>query len=281
METLQQLTDAPLFLRAHNVEDIIWERLASHTGNPVLKQYLLFLAKRLKRYETAMINRFDGIIAISDADSRFLRDVGCKVPVHIAPVSVDAEKYQMTNRDASTLTAFHLGSMDWLPNQEGIQWFMENVFPLLQDMKGLKIVLAGKGMPDEFYKMAGGNLEVMGKVDDARKFMSDKQMMLVPLLSGGGMRVKIIEGLAAGKTVISTATGAEGIRISDGENILIADEPHKFAAMIRKCVGDHEFCFSVGSRARALINSVYDNKVVGESVFSFIKSFLKTATLHS
>jgi glycosyltransferase involved in cell wall biosynthesis len=270
--TVREHTKAPVFLRAHNVEYIIWERLAKHCNNPFKKQYLKFLAARLKKYETEMINRFDGIIAISKQDEEWFRKLGCKVPIHIAPVSVETDSYSLSIVNSTKMIAFHLGSMDWMPNAEGVNWFLEEVYPLLPSDSGFSIVVAGKGMPQRIFDRARGNLEVLGKVDDARQFMAGKQIMLVPLLSGGGMRVKIIEGLAMGKTIITTSTGAEGIDYTDGLDILIADDPVKFATQIRNCINDPDWCLKIGEQARNLAVKYYDNKVIGKRVVEFLSN---------
>jgi glycosyltransferase involved in cell wall biosynthesis len=157
-----------------------------------------------------------------------------------------------------------------LPNIEGVQWFLDYVYPYIEQNKhAFKIFLAGKSMPDYFMKLTSENLIVSGRVEDSKSFMVDKPIMIVPLLSGGGMRVKIIEGLAMGKTIISTTIGAEGIKYTNGKNILIADTPEEFYAAIVKCTSDIKFCKEVGKNARQLAVTVYENEIIGKELLKF------------
>jgi glycosyltransferase involved in cell wall biosynthesis len=272
IDTIRKYSSAKVVLRAHNVEYRIWERLAQSIGSPIKKWYLNLLAKRLKKYECSVLNKFDGIVALTKDDENLFRTSGCTIPVFVSPIGLDTNNYNFSPSNTGLQSVFHLGSMDWLPNIEAIDWFIENVFPLLvpdSHTKKYSIYLAGKNMPDRFFKLNSDNLIVSGRVDDAKGFMVDKQIMIVPLLSGGGMRVKIIEGMAMGKTIISTTIGAEGIQYENGKNILIANTPSEFSMAILKCITDTDFCLSTGASARLLAIEKYDNHVVGSGVLEF------------
>lgn len=282
VDTIRKFSKAKVILRAHNVEYIIWERLASSETNLLKKKYLQLLASRLKRFETGMLNRVDGIIVLTNEDRDTFMKCGCNVPVAVSPVSIDTGKYLLPDQKSNSQYVFHLGSMDWMPNIEGVEWFLQKVMPLVSDAGvDFKLFLAGKAMPEVYFEKKGKHLEITGKVDDAREFMSDKQIMIVPLLSGGGMRVKIIEGLAMGKTIVSTSIGAEGIKYTNGENILIADTPEQFAGSLLKCLSDADFCRIVGRNAQKLAAEKYDNKVAGFQVTEFYKSVLTETNYHN
>lgn len=274
--TIRKLSDALVVLRAHNVEYIIWERLAAASKNGLRKWYLNLLASRLKSYELKVIKKLDAIVALTGDDMKTFNDSGCTLPVLVSPIGLDMEKYPVHKIGTETPSVFHLGSMDWLPNIEGVNWFLDYVYPYIQQNKNsFKIFLAGKSMPDDFMKLTNESLIVSGRVDDSKSFMADKPIMIVPLLSGGGMRVKIIEGLAMGKTIISTTIGAEGIKYTNGKNILIADTPEEFYAAIVKCTSDVEFCKEVGKNARQLAVTVYENEIIGKELLRFYDSLKK------
>ncbi|HMT28701.1 MAG TPA: glycosyltransferase family 4 protein [Bacteroidia bacterium] len=273
LTTIRKFTSAKIVFRAHNVEYIIWERLAASTRNPVKKWYLNLLAAKLKDYELSLLNKFDSIVVLTEDDKNIFMKSGCTIPVLVSPIGLDTEKYQVTEADKSSLSVFHLGSMDWLPNIEAIDWFLEKVYPLVTNSNiAFNIYLAGKNMPQRVFDRAAKNLVVTGKVDDAKKFMHDKAIMIVPLLSGGGMRVKIIEGLAMGKTIISTTIGAEGINYTDGKNIIIANSPEDFSRAILKCVSDLEYCRKIGKEARLLAENVFENAILGKDLLKFYQS---------
>jgi glycosyltransferase involved in cell wall biosynthesis len=270
LETIRKYSKAKVVLRTHNVEFLIWERLAGTETGILRKWYLNLLARKLKNYETSVLNNFDGVIALTAEDEKLLRISDCRVPLLVSPIGLDAANYQQEPVSQFEPYLFHLGSMDWLPNIEAVDWFLQNVFPELKTrLTGYKVFLAGKNMGDVYLKNADPNLIVSGRVDDSKAFMKGKPIMIVPLLSGGGMRVKIIEGLALGKAIISTSIGAEGIQYSNGKDILIADTPEKFCDAIIKCLSDPGFCKSLGANARVLFEEVYENGVIGNKVIRF------------
>ncbi len=273
INTIHKYSQALLVLRAHNVEYVIWERLALATKSSMRKWYLTMLASRLKKYEMNIIKKLDAIVVLTSDDNKTIKDAGCNVPVLVSPIGLDMEKYSVQAVDTELPSVFHLGSMDWMPNIEGVSWFIDHVYPLItKNNHSFKIFLAGKAMPDNFMKLANEQLVVSGRVDDSKAFMADKSIMIVPLLSGGGMRVKIIEGLAMGKTIISTTIGAEGIKYTNGKDILIADSPEEFYAAIVKCTSDISFCKEIGRNGRKLAENVYENEIIGKELLQFYTS---------
>jgi glycosyltransferase involved in cell wall biosynthesis len=242
------------------------------------------LSTRLKNYETAIVNQFDGIIALTTEDKQLYKQMDCRVPVTVSPIGLDTEQYPVNKNSLQPLSVVHLGSMDWLPNIEGVDWFLNEVYPKLRNLTGeIPVFLAGKNMPERIFALEKNGLHIRGRIDDAKKFLFDKQIMIVPLLSGGGMRVKIIEGMAMGKTIISTSIGAEGIRCENGKNILIADSAEDFSNAILKCLENPEFTYAIGYQARLLAESEYENKVVGSGIMKFYHSLAgpeATSVLH-
>jgi len=270
LKTIRSKSKAPVILRSHNVEFLIWQRLASSEKNSIKKWYIELLSARLKKYETGIVNKLDGIIALTDEDKNLYLQMGCTVPVKVSPIGLDTENYNTNLNIKNDLAIVHLGSMDWLPNIEGVDWFLNNVYPKLKIQFGnVPVFLAGKNMPERIFNLAGNNLKIDGRIDDAKKYLFDKQIMIVPLLSGGGMRVKIIEGMAMGKTIISTSVGAEGIRYENGKDLLIADTPEAFFEAISKCLKNPEMAFAIGNHARKLAESFFENKVLGSDIINF------------
>ena len=118
------------------------------------------------------------------------------------------------------------------------------------------------------------NVKIIGEVENAQEFINSKAVMIVPLLSGSGIRIKIIEGMASGKTVISTKIGAEGINYENGKNILIANTPYEFSEAIKKCVRDQDYCNMIGRNARILIKNEYNNNKIIKKLMNFYKEIL-------
>jgi len=156
--------------------------------------------------------------------------------------------------------------MNWIPNLEGVLWFLENVWPdVSKRYPSLKYYIAGREMPSWFKERHYPNVEIVGEVEDALKFMYEHTLMIVPLFSGSGIRIKIIEGMACGRTIISTTIGAEGINYTHLENILIADQPHEFLERISSCLNDSGLMNNIGSHAREMVHLYYDrDRIIGK-----------------
>ncbi len=271
IDVIRRHSTGKIVLRAHNTEHIIWERLSKLASSPLKKWYLSFLAGRLKKYELAVLDRIDAVVPITKIDAAVFKYSGYKGPLLSIPLGIDLSNYPLQEFN-SELSLFHLGSMDWMPNQEAIRWFLFSVWPAVhKKFPALNLHLAGRGFPPDLLAMHVPGVQMQGKVEDANNYMDGKQIMIVPLLSGSGMRVKIIQGMALGKTIISTSIGAEGIEIRDGVNILIADTPAAFLEKIEMCLSDPERCRQIGLNGRKFVAENYSNQVIGEKLCAFYK----------
>jgi glycosyltransferase involved in cell wall biosynthesis len=175
-------------------------------------------------------------------------------------LGINLSSYPIQNHkiDENNLSFFHLGSMNWHPNVEGISWFLENVWEkVAAQYPQIRLALAGKGNQALFGDINMKNVQVFDFVENAQQFMNEYDVMIAPLFSGSGMRIKIMEGMALGKPVITTTIGAEGIEITDRENILIADTPEEMAQIIAFCTNHPNQCEEVGKNARKLIENNY------------------------
>lgn len=270
---IRKYSKAPVLLRAHNVEHLIWQRIAKSERNPFRRWYLKKLALALRAYECEHLNAYDGVVSITDNDARLLREMGCRKPIVAIPFGISPESLENVEVEPNSL--FHLGSMDWMPNLEGIRWFLDNVWPKVHEaMPQLTLYLAGRKMPDDLMRLDMEGVKVVGEVPDAMYFIATKQINVVPLLSGSGIRVKIIEAMSAGKTVIATTIGAEGIAYTEGRDLLVADTPEQFVQQIRRCVDDPDFCQSVGRSAYRLIAEEYSNERLTQKMLDFYKHIL-------
>lgn len=274
IDTIRRCCDSKIVLRSHNLEYMIWEKLARKTINPAKKIYLNILSKQLKDYEVNMLNKIDGIAAISLADQIKYEKLGCEKPMITIPFGIDIKKYEykIESNTRKQLNFFHLGSMDWKPNLEAVSWLLNEIWPVLHsDFKNINLHLAGRKMPSWILEDKIEGVTNHGEVESANQFMISNDIMLVPLLSAGGMRVKIIEGMALGKTVISTKIGAEGINYKDGENILIANTIEEYKQVIKMLLEHPQMINSIGNKARELVSNYYDNKIITKNLIKFYK----------
>jgi len=272
MDVIREYSKAKVILRTHNIEHLIWKRLAKSEKSKLKKWYLNLLADRLRHYEQWALNRVDGIAAMTKEDEKLLMEMGADIPIYIAPVGVDTSEYPVYEHPNPKLI-FHIGAMDWLPNLDGIEWFLKEVWPLvIEKFPTAKLALAGKKMPDYIKAKANESIEVNDFVLDSKKFIGEGGIMIVPLFSGSGMRVKIVEGMAMGKAIVTTSIGAEGITGKDGLEFLIADTPQAFALQILKLLENPALQKSMGLAARKFAESHFDNLEIGKKLIGFFES---------
>ena len=274
--TVRKVSKAKLIYRAHNIENLIWQRLAGQKTDPFKKSYLKMHAKRIKKYELKQLNNFDGIAVFTEQDKATLLEYGTKIPLEIFPVGINLEKYKPDFSKTDFPTLFFLGSLDWLPNREGIEWFLDNFNKELTegDLR-VRFYVAGNDIPESFddYDVMG-KIFIQGEVDDALEFVNSKSIMIVPLMSGGGMRVKIVEGMAMQKCIISTSLGAEGINYTNGVNIIIANDQEEFYEAIKLCITDEDYCKYIGLNARKLIEEQHEVNKITTGLVEFYKSVM-------
>ncbi|MBK9627244.1 MAG: glycosyltransferase family 4 protein [Flavobacteriales bacterium] len=274
--TVRRYSIAPIVLRSHNLEHVIQDRIATGEKNFLKRPYRKFLAKQLHDYEMSILDRVDGIAAISPSDAEHFMVHGTRTPISTIPFAVEPTEYlPEVKRNTGPTVFFHLGSMDWLPNEEGIRWLLDHVWPkVLKKRPNAQLQLAGNKMPEDLLKREDHGVVIRGRVKNALKYMRARHVMVVPLFSAGGMRVKIIEGMALGKAVISTPIGAEGIDHTEGLNILIGRTPSEFAAHIVAMDEDPEYRTMLGNEARKLVEHSYSDARIVQDLVAFYKRLL-------
>jgi glycosyltransferase involved in cell wall biosynthesis len=255
----------PLVLRSHNLEYTIWQTLAFRERNPFKKWYLQHLAGRLKAFEQWQLPQYDAVAAITQDDVERLQVLGrSKGPMAFVPAGVDLTRFQPDPTSSPRpRTLFMLGSLNWLPNQEGLDWLLRDIWPVVKaEMPDLELHVAGYGAPAHLLQAPPAGVTMHGFVESAPDFMRQYDLMLVPLLSGGGMRVKIIEGLALGKVILSTGLGAEGIAVQDGRDILLRDSAEAWVGAIRDWYQGRVRTAELGHAAARTAAELYDNRQV-------------------
>jgi glycosyltransferase involved in cell wall biosynthesis len=271
-ETIRSHSQARIVLRSHNIEHRIWQRLAAIERQPLRKWYLKLLAQRLRHFEQWAIARVDAIAAMTPEDRKALKALGATAPIHIAPVGLDVSDYALSIKPDPQLV-FHIGAMDWLPNQEGIRWFLEKVWPLvLEKFPGARFRFAGKKMPASFQNYKSSSVEVGDFVDDSKRYIAEGGIMVVPLFSGSGMRVKIVEGMALGKAIVTTSIGAEGIPAEHDRELIIVNNETDFAAALIRLLENPGLQNGMGNKAKDFCARYFDNLAIARELLHFYSS---------
>ena len=267
---IRSCSQAKVVIRAHNIEHKIWERVASHTRNPLKKAYLHILSRQLRRFELESLRQADGIETISPVDAEHFRKE-IQTPICVIPFGIPASKEEVTPT-GQPASLFSLASMNWRPNEEGVSWFVRECWPLIrQQHPELEFRIAGRHIPPMFLEPLPQGIRIVGEVADSKAFMLENGILVVPLLSGSGVRIKILEGMSLGVTVITTSIGAEGIPATNRENILIADTPQEFAEAVSFCLQHSEECRRIGQQAAAFIREHYDEEAIAGQLVEFLQ----------
>lgn len=273
ISTIRKYSKAKIAYRAHNIEHEIWERTTLQSKG-IKKMYLKILTNRLRKFETAAIDTYDFVIPITDRDKEFLRIMGNTKPALTISAGFDTDEVRTVNPNFS-LNLFFIGALDWSPNQEGLIWFIEKCWPyILKERPNTHLKIAGRNAPDwliEKFKVA--NIEFLGEIEDAQKYISQNGIMIAPVLSGSGMRVKIIEGMLHQKAIVTTSIGCEGIDVKNEIHLFIADKETDFAKYIIALLGNRPKIVEIGEKAYKFVKEEYDNKYLVRKLTTFYNHF--------
>lgn len=270
---IRKYSKAKISIRTHNIEHLIWQRMIENEKSFIKKRYLSLQNKRLKNFEYKILQSVDAIVPITPVDEGYFRKWGINKPYRSSPTGLVFENYPVDNTQELPLSVFHFGSMDWMPNEEAVLWFVENVWErILQKVPQAKFYILGRGMSQKVLSLVKPNVIIVGQTDSAQKVYHSYSVMVIPLLSGSGMRIKMIEGMAYAKPIVSTTIGAEGISVMPGKNCLLADSPQDFAnAVIDILISDAKKK-TLAKEARIFVEQYYDNTVIVEKLIRFYKA---------
>ena len=274
LNTVKELSDAKMICRVHNIEHIIWQQITGNEKGLFKKRYLKLLADRLEKYEVDILSKFDLLLNISKLEGAEIEELGIDTKQYHLAYGIERPRFQKNQIVAESNSVYHLGSMDWMPNQEGVSWFIKRVWnKVLEKQPELKLYLAGRNMPNSFYKYGTKSIEVIGEVEDMTTFSSEKNLMVIPLLSGAGLRIKVLEAMMLGKTIISTKRGIHGFDIQDNEHVLLANSPEEFADKIDWCMQNKEEAQAIGTHAQEFALEHYDKRKIYKELHSFLTDF--------
>lgn len=261
-----------IFVRTHNVEYLIWERMAQFEKNFFKKKYLQKLAKDLKQYEIIHLKKVDGLICISDSDKKTFQSHGIHIPMVSIPVSMKLDDGVHFNGNSSDI--FFLGAMNWQPNIEAVDALLNEIFPKIREkFPQTKLHLAGSFMSKKLLNLKQEHVFVHGHVENVQKFMTEHGILVVPLQSGSGIRIKILEAMSVATPVIATAVGFEGIPVLNRIEGIVANSNQEICDAIWDLIETPTLAQVMGQKGQQMIAQKYSQEQVSAKLYEFIKPF--------
>jgi glycosyltransferase involved in cell wall biosynthesis len=276
LDTIRQYSKAKIVMRAHNVEHEIWERITNNTGFNVRRWYLKHLTRKLREYEIEQFTGYDYLVTLTDRDLNQFKEKGYKNGASAAPIGFDPLQYPYTvPMFGESMSICFIGSLDWMPNLEGLNWFLQECWPKIhRKWPGITFHIAGRNTPISLLQKKLPNVTVHGEVASAVDFIGRHSMMVVPLFSGSGMRVKIVEGMVMGKVVLTTSLGKEGIPGKNKEHLLVANKANEFLEAISFCVRHPDEAMAISQRAQAKAIGQFDNRQAALQIYEIYQNLM-------
>jgi polysaccharide biosynthesis protein PslH len=271
---IRKSSNARIVFRPHNVEHEIWYDLSRNETHLLNQLYLRVIAKKVKGLESRMMNHYDLLVPITERDLSAFQSLGNQKPSLVCPTGVSHADLPETELHKDVDSLFYIGALDWKPNREGLMWFLHKVWtPLKSKHPDLIFRIAGRNAPDWLID----NLNIQdilyeGEVEDSAEFMSRGGIMIAPLFSGSGLRIKILEAMSLGVPIVATSASARGLPLNHKEHLMIADTADQFAAALANLLSNPDTCLRLGKNARSLALQEFDNFVLTNALLHFFKT---------
>ena len=260
----------------HNVETVIWRRHLEHASNPLRHAYFKLQADRMYHYERRVSQASGHIVAVSQTDADEMRRLFDVTRVTEIPTGVNIEYFRPPTPPATTTADLvFVGSMDWLPNVDGVLYFVREILPLIRQVRPeTTLAIVGRTPPPKIAQLAVADprIQVTGTVPDIRPYLWSSAVAIVPLRIGGGTRLKIYEAMAAQIPVVSTTIGAEGLSVNPPHDIRLADTPAHFAAQCLELLTTPELRTRLSQAAAAMVTSHFSWEQVARAFEKIMQS---------
>jgi glycosyltransferase involved in cell wall biosynthesis len=277
---LQVAGELPSLIMAHNIESQIWHRRAEHGATLAHRVYFGLQARKMKMFEQDVLRQVDEVAVVTDLDAVQARQWGAR-NVSIVENGVDLDEFRPADDLPAPAEILCLGSLDWQPNLDAVEYLIDEIMPMITArMPEAKLRIVGRRPPSELQKKVAANphIELVGEVPEVRPYFARGTVVVVPLRIGGGSRIKILEAMAMGKAVVSTTVGAEGLAVTDGVHLLLADSPADFARRTIELIQSPSQRASLGEHGRKLVEERYGWDCAARVLES---AWLRLAGLHS
>ncbi len=252
----------------HNVDSDLMRRYVPHVQGFVRRLYARLTARKLEALERHSFREVDRVWVCSQDEADLLERRGWEAAVRVIPNSVDVAHFAAYEGAVVRNRLLFFGKLDYFPNVDALHFLVEEIVPRLRGRVDFEIKVIGAGKTDGIADACAAcpELELVGRVDDVRSWLATAGLVVVPLRMGSGTRLKILEAMAAGRPILSTTIGAEGIAADSGRHILRADSAEDFADEIVRVLPDHALGDSIGAEGQGLVRSRYDWLAIGTAI---------------
>ncbi len=255
---------APVWIDFHNLDSEIWRRTGETAPSAAARVFARLQAARVEAVERRLLALAAGVSCVSRRDASTLARLGAASPPLVVPNGVDLFRYEFRRNQPAEEIVFFVGDLSWPPNAEGVRWFARAVWPLiLRARASARAEILGRSAPANLQRLSTSNFVLLGEGGDTRQHWARSSVAVVPLLSGGGTRLKILEAAACGVPVVSTPVGTEGLELEPGREIRVAGDTADFAAAVVGLLADPEAAARQAAAARARVEALYDWKRIG------------------
>jgi glycosyltransferase involved in cell wall biosynthesis len=264
----------PVIADCHNVEHDSLSRVARTSPSRVRRLYSAALARRLVDDEATCAGGCDALLCVSERDRQLFAAMVPGTPTRLMPNGVDPGFFSPGGADRLPASMVFTGTMNYPPNDTGIRWFVEQILPLIAaGVPGTRLTIVGAGPSRAVQRSATERVRITGYVEDVRPFLERAEVCVVPILAGGGTRLKILEAMAMGTPVVSTSVGCEGLDLRDGEHLLVADGPGEFARAVLRLFREPGLCSDLALRARETVRERFGWERVGSELRAVYEEF--------
>ena len=273
---IKNIVNTKKIIVAHNIESQIWKRYEANETNWAKKMYITHQRIKVENFEQICFSWADGATAVSESEKDFINRLPINYRAEVIDNGVDTGYFKPAKSETESRMVVFTGSMDWRPNQDAAVFFVNEILPRVKSrIPEITAYFVGRNPPQHIKALEkAGGVKITGTVDDVRPYIARAGLYIVPLRIGGGSRLKILEALAMEKAVISTSVGAEGLKVTDGENIIIADGPESFAGAIIENLKNDEYCRQIGRAGKKLVEIHYRWESLGMKLNAYIEKII-------
>lgn len=270
------LKNGRVILTNHNIESLRLYRRMKIEKNILLKGFLFYQYVKLKNFEKNICPAFELCIVVSDYDKNYLKNLCDRDNFAVIPNGVDTDYFKPVCANERKKHLVWVGGMTGPYNADAVDFFLDKIWPIIKsEMSGVTIDFAGGGPTKKLRRKAieDGSVKILGFVPDIRPVVQEASVFVAPIRIGSGTKIKILNAMAQGKPVVATTIAAEGIDVTPGENILIADDPKEFAKKVVYLLRNDGTAKQIGEMARQLMEEKYSWGVIAKNVYPLYRNF--------